>query len=65
MANVRVIIADIMNPPKCPECSSTDLKPIVDPVLAKNNLDAPVIAYRCSNQHLFPAVDSVKGESVD
>ena len=55
-----VIIDDIMSLPKCPECDSTDLTPISDPVLAKKNLDAPIVAYRCSNQHLFPSPDPVR-----
>lgn len=46
------IIVD-MSPTKCPECDSTEPTPIHDPVLAKKSDDAPVIAYRCSNQHLF------------
>jgi hypothetical protein len=56
---------DNMNQPKCPECNSTDIKPILDPVLVKKGIDAPVIAYRCSNQHTFISGDSMKGESAD
>ena len=54
------IIVDKMDQSKCPECSSTDLKPIGDPVLAAKGIDAPVIAYRCSKQHIFPAPVSPK-----
>jgi len=60
-----VIIVDIMNPPKCPECHSTDLTPIPDPVLVKKGVDAPVIAYRCSNQHTFPAEGAAEAASAN
>lgn len=42
-----------MGQTKCPECGSIDITPIHDPILMGKSDDAPVIAYRCSNQHLF------------
>jgi hypothetical protein len=38
----------------CPVCGSSEVTPMFDPVLIlKQRDDAPVIAYRCSNQHVF------------
>ena len=44
------------------ECDSTDLKPIVDPVLAMKKADALIIAYRCSSRRTFPSVDFGEGK---